>query len=253
MAGNTTKGGSVNSLGKKYYPYRFVYPALAFFVVFFIAPMIMGFIVSLTNWNMQKSSVNYVGLQNYRTIFEDLSFLTAVKNTVFLLAGHHGGQAWHGSTSGVVSQREAKNPQLSAHHILRSGVLSYVVVGILFSALFQAEGMVNNALIAMGVNGVDWLGSAEYAIWTVVLLDVWMFTGLHMIIYVAGLQGISHDYYEAAVVDGAGYFRRFWHITFPLLLPSRKINVVLSLVGGFKVFEQVKVLTNGGPGRALTR
>lgn len=245
------EGEHLNSLEKKYYPYSFIFPALFFFLAFFIAPMVLGFGISLTNWNMQRASRSFVGMRNYLTIFEDPSFATSLKNTLLFSFMTTLGKLGIGLGLALLLNIPFKTRTYLRTIFYVPGVLSYVVVGILFSVLFQADGVVNHVLLALGApKGVDWLGDASLAIWTCIFMDIWMFTGLHMIIYIAGLQGIPQEYYDAAEVDGSGAWMRFRHISYPLLLPARRINLVLSLVGGFKVFEQVKVLTNGGPGRA---
>ena len=132
-------------------------------------------------------------------------------------------------------------------------VLSYVVVGIMFTAMFQMNGTFNQILNAFGIPCTkEWLASGDTALLMVIVEDVWKWTGFHMIIYIAGLQAIPTDLYEAAKIDGASAVRTFFSVTLPLLIPSLTINVTQAIIGGFRVFEQVLTLTDGGPGHQST-
>ena len=132
-------------------------------------------------------------------------------------------------------------------------VLSYVVVGIMFTAMFQMNGTFNQILNAFGIPCTkEWLASGDTALLMVIVEDVWKWTGFHMIIYIAGLQAIPTDLYEAAKIDGASAVRSFFSVTLPLLIPSLTINVTQAIIGGFRVFEQVLTLTDGGPGHQST-
>jgi raffinose/stachyose/melibiose transport system permease protein len=111
---------------------------------------------------------------------------------------------------------------------------------------------VNSALGALGLGGLrhDWLGDPRAALWSVVAVVVWQFAGYSMVIFLAGLQSVPREVHEAAAIDGAGPVRRFWSVTRPLLAPAFTINLMLSIIGGIKLFDQVYALTGGGPGHA---
>lgn len=126
-------------------------------------------------------------------------------------------------------------------------MLSYIVVGILFTAILKSDGLLNRFLSALGFTAyIDWLGNGKIAMVSVIMLDVWMWTGFLAAIYIAGLQAIPRDYYEAARIDGANGVQQFFAISLPMLAPSLQICITLSLVGGIGAFEQILVLTNGG-------
>ncbi|XID93886.1 carbohydrate ABC transporter permease [Paenibacillaceae bacterium WGS1546] len=191
-------------------------------------------------------------MDNFASIFNDRHFSLALKNTLLfaflttlikMVAGLFLALALHRS--------------LKTRHILRTvfylpGVLSMVVIGILFSALLRMDGMINEWLNWIGFGGaeIDWLGNPKIAMFSIIASEVWRWSGFVMTVFLAGLQGIPKDYYEAATIDGAGAKRRFLHITLPLLAPAFTVNLTMCIIGGFKVFEQVLVLTNGGPGYA---
>lgn len=111
-------------------------------------------------------------------------------------------------------------------------------------------GLINQALQALGLNSINWLGNPKLALYSILLTQVWQWTGYAMIIYLANLQGISKDYYEAAAIDGAKPWTVFIKITLPLLLPSISFNTVMAMIGGLKVFDVIFSMTGGGPGHS---
>ncbi|WP_368191881.1 carbohydrate ABC transporter permease [Blautia sp. 1033sp1_1033st1_G9_1033SCRN_220408] len=236
------------------YPYWLVVPAAVFILVFYILPIGLGLVLSFTNWNIKYPTMEFVGLENYINIWKDPEFQKALSNTLCFAAV-------------ILVARNvlalllalALTQKLKTANILRSifylpSVLSYVVVGVIFKALFQMKGLVNQFLGLFTGKPVliDWIGNANLALPTVMLLDLWVWTGFHMMLYIAGIQSISKEYYEAAIVDGASAWQRFRKITLPLLASTIRMSVVLTLCGGLRVFDSVKVLTNGGPGWAST-
>ena len=229
-------------------------PAFILFTVFFILPILGGVGISLTNWTVSRPSITrFVGLKNYITMFQDDDILLAFKNTAIF-------------TVAIVILRNlfaillalALVKKLYTRTYLRTifyipAVLSYVVVGIMFTAMFQMNGTFNQILNAFGIPCTkEWLASGDTALLMVIVEDVWKWTGFHMIIYIAGLQAIPTDLYEAAKIDGASAVRTFFSVTLPLLIPSLTINVTQAIIGGFRVFEQVLTLTDGGPGHQST-
>jgi raffinose/stachyose/melibiose transport system permease protein len=128
--------------------------------------------------------------------------------------------------------------------------LTPVVVAYLWQYMYSPTGAINRTLDTVGLPGLrhDWLGDPSLALWAIVAVIVWQFAGYSMVIFLAGLESIPHEIVEAAAVDGAGAVRRFWYVTRPLLAPALTVNLMLSIIGGLKIFDQVWVLTNGGPG-----
>jgi raffinose/stachyose/melibiose transport system permease protein len=130
-------------------------------------------------------------------------------------------------------------------------VISPIVIGYIFRAIYHPEnGIVNHFLQAVGLGALahDWLNDPKYALFSVIMTDVWRVAGFSMVVYLAGLQFIPKDLVESASIDGAGYWSRFRAILFPLLAPAFTVNVLLSMISSMKVFEMVMVLTDGGPG-----
>lgn len=245
---------SVDSVVKHFYPRYLTIPTIIFYTIFFVIPIIGGVGISMTNWIVSKpAAMRFVGLKNYITIWQDADIVLSFKNT-FIFA------------FSIVILRNvfalllamALTQKLKTRLYLRTifyipAVLSYVVVGIMFTAMFQMNGTFNSILKFFGiVCKKEWLASADTALLMVIVEDVWKWTGFHMIIYIAGLQAIPRVYYEAAQIDGASATKRFLHVTLPMLIPSLTINFMQSFIGGFRVFEQVLTLTDGGPGHTST-
>jgi raffinose/stachyose/melibiose transport system permease protein len=131
-------------------------------------------------------------------------------------------------------------------------VVTPIVTAYLWRNLLGPDGAVNSLFGAVGLDSwrQDWLGDPELALWSVVAVVVWQFAGYSMVIFLAGLQSVPREIYEAAAIDGAGPVRRFWSVIGPLLAPAFTINLMLSIIGGIKLFDQVYALTGGGPGHA---
>jgi raffinose/stachyose/melibiose transport system permease protein len=147
------------------------------------------------------------------------------------------------------------NGKVKGRNVLRTiifapMVVSALVVGYLFKYIFGPPdiGGVNTLLKAFGRQQVDFLGNPTWAIWIIILTVVWQFTGSSMVIFLAGLQGVPAELEEASALDGAGYWKRFWYVVRPLLAPAVTINLMIGLIGGLKLFDQIFSITGGGPG-----
>ncbi|MCT2591548.1 sugar ABC transporter permease [Streptomyces sp. N2-109] len=147
------------------------------------------------------------------------------------------------------------NSRIRSRNVLRvfffaPAVITPVVTAYLWKYLYAPEGAINALLEAIGLGSLsqDWLGDPSIALWSVVAVIIWQFAGYSMVIFLAGLQSIPQEIYEAADIDGAGPLRRFWCVVRPVLAPAITINLTLSLIGGLKLFDQVWVMTQGGPG-----
>jgi raffinose/stachyose/melibiose transport system permease protein len=244
---------SRRSIVEYLYPKYLILPVLVVYVVFFIIPIIGGIIVSFTNWDITRTGIEFNGFDNYTSIIGDSTFKTAVKNTLIFAI-----------TIVVfrnviaVALAMALNSGLKTSSYLKTAffipaVLSYVVVGIMFNALLQMDGTFNQLLNFIGIAcKKEWVASADTALLSVIIEDIWKWTGFHMMIYIAGLSSIPNELYEAARIDGASSFKQFRYLTLPLLAPALKINITQSTIGGFRVFEQVLTLTKGGPGHEST-
>lgn len=235
------------------YSFWFILPSFLLYTLFVIYPTLNSFNLSFTNWDGVSSEIHYIGLDNFKEMFSSDRFYNALKNTLIL------------SVSLVILENAAalllamlvdqvrwfKNLFRSIFYfpVLLSGIVMGFVWAIIFNYNF---GVVSQLLDKLGLGAlkIDWLGNPDFAMIAIVITTVWKGSGYYMIIYLAGLQGIPAELHEAAAIDGAGRWQQFRHITFPLLAGAMTVSVMLSMIGALKIFDQIAVMTDGGPGFA---
>lgn len=226
-------------------------PNLVGFTLFMIIPIIMGFCISLTDYDGFRQ-MNFVGLQNYIDMFTDGYFTVSMKNNILFTIVTV-------PLTLVVSLllAVAVNSVIKGSNVFRMlfffpYITSMVAVGIIWALLFNPKvGPINNVLRAIGFADVPgWLLSTTWALPAIMIVQIWKMAGYYMIIFLAGLQGISRDLYEAAEIDGASARKRFWSITLPLLSPTTFMVMILLIINSFQVFDLIQIMTEGGPGRA---
>jgi len=239
-------------ISKRLYSYYMVWPALLIYSLFFVLPTIIGLFYSFTDWRLDRTELHFNGWTNFKTIFSDSTLLLALKNTVIFALVTVVGKNVIGIALAV-----ALNMKLKTRNGLRAifyspSILSIMVISIVFTPMLRSDGTINKLFEAVGLGSLSqaWLTDPAIVIFTIAAVSIWQTAGFQMAIYLAGLQSISKEYYEAATIDGAGSWKSFVNITLPLLLPAININVMLTLIGGLKVFSEVFVLTGGGPGNA---
>ena len=230
----------------------FLLPALIGYAVFFVYPVICSFYYSVTDWTLYNRQIEFNGFANYLRIFEDEEILTGIKNSfvyAIMMTIFQNGLA---IPLAVALDADLKTRNLLRMIFFAPAVLSSLVVGYLWSYIMSPTdyGLLNQLLTVMGLGKVNWLGEPSFALYSVIGTQIWQWTGWAMVIYLANLQSISTDYYEAARIDGANGWQSFRAITFPMLAPSLTVNSVLSMIGGLKVFDIIFAMTQGGPGHA---
>lgn len=237
---------------RRFYSPLFAAPALAVFAVFFLLPTFAGFWYSFTDWNQYLPDVHFVGLDNFAQIFRERVSSAALKNTLTFAFVTTLGKNLFGLALALILNAKLRGRTVWRALFFSPAVLSTIIVGLVFSAVLYPKGLLNNALDFAGLGFLKqkWLTDKNIVMLTVSFVEIWMYAGFHMAIYLAGLQSIPSDLLEAASIDGASAWRRFRDIVFPLIIPSFNINLVMALIGGFKVFDIVYVLTGGGPGFA---
>lgn len=239
---------------KKRYPLYYTFPALILFGIFFMLPVVSSFMFSFTNWNINRLfTPKFNGLKNFKYLFTDEYFFLALKNTVLFACLTTGFIVLLGLFLSVLLREGVYGKKFFRTIFYLPAVLSLIVVGIVFSSVLKMNGGILNQILDflnLGQLKRDWLGNPDTAMGWIMFVQVWKWSGFAMAIYLAGIQGIPKDYYEAAIIDGANKWRQFKEITYPLLASSLTIVVTMNLIGGFKVFEQVYIMTGGGPGNA---
>lgn len=225
----------------------FLAPYLIVFVVFRLVPSIASIFVSFTKWSI-VGSPQWVGLENFIALFKDESFYRALRNNLaFLLVIL--------PTLIVMSLflAIALNSKIRGRNAVRViSIIPYVlipaVVGIMWNWLYEANfGLLNFGLESLGLPAVGWLIDKRFALVSVSIVIIWSYLGYNMILYLAGLQGISAEVYEAAQIDGANGRQIFARITWPLIMPTTALITTLTIINVMQVYDQVVVMTGGGP------
>ncbi|UOR11563.1 carbohydrate ABC transporter permease [Halobacillus amylolyticus] len=226
-------------------------PALIVVSVFIIYPFLNGIRVSFTDWNGFSQTKNWVGLEQYKRMFQDSNTWLVVKNTLLYGIGSTIFQNVIGLLYALLLNKSIRLKSLTRTIIYLPVIISPLVMGYIWYFFFAYQGgALNDVLMLFGLNKINALGNPDVNPWIIVFVNTYQFVGIAMIIYLAGLQSISKDFYEAADIDGASVFQKFKNITLPLLMPAITINVVLNIIGGLKLFDVILALTGGGPGNA---
>lgn len=232
-------------------PWMFAVPAVLVLLVFFIGPMAFGVGVAFTSWN-GLTSPKFVGLQNFRLILGGGPGTGVVTTTLIIAVLYVVAVNVGGLLLALGLHRALRTRNLLSVLFFAPAVLSPLAVAYVWQYILAPDGPLNSFLQDIGLGGLSrpWLGQSHTALIAIVVIMVWQHLGYHMLIYTAGLQTIDEATIEAAAIDGAGAWRRFFDMVRPLLLPSFTISVTLSLISGLKAFDQVIGLTGGGPGTA---
>jgi len=234
----------------KYWGYLFIAPQLLGLLVFSLGPLLSAFVLSTMKWD-GFGEKTFVGLQNFIEQFHDPEFLISVKNTFYYTM-------LTVPTSIVlailvaVALNKVSGKVLYRLFYYMPAVTSSVAVSVVFLWLLNSDFGIINVYLKQwfGIQGPNWLTDPRFVIPSIALLSVWWGLGGNMVLFLAGLQGISASYYEAAQIDGAGKLRQFLHITLPLLSPTTFFACIMSIIGSFQVFDQSFVMTGGGPAKA---
>jgi multiple sugar transport system permease protein len=234
----------------------FVVPALVVIGVFFLLPVVAGLALSLTDFDIYAladlANLRFVGIDNYIRMLQRPLFWQALGNTVyFVVVGVPLSIAVSLGAALLLHSRLARFKPFFRTALFAPVVTTIVAVAVIWRYLFHTRyGMVNHALGQVGVEPIDWLGDPHWAMPTIILLAVWKNFGYNMVIFMAGLQAIPGELYEAARIDGASWLRQVLHITLPMLGPTLLMVAILTTAGYFQLFAEPYVMTQGGPLRS---
>lgn len=234
---------------KKVYPYWFLFPIGIVFTIIFIIPTGMSFFYSFTWWNLVEW--RFIGFDNFARFFSEARLRIGITNTIIYAVFTSGFKVILGLIIGAFLCSGLRSVAFLRSMLFFPTLLSTMAVGIsFFSLMHPTRGLINVVLGVFGIAGPDWLGNADFALWSVIFVDVWRGVGLATIIYIAGIMSIDQQYYEALSIDGGGTLHKFWYITVPLCRPAMNSVIILSFIGGLRTFDLVWVMTGGGPGFA---
>lgn len=238
-----------------WYTLLFILPAFLVYAGFVLFPAISSIYYSFTSWNGVETNMNFIGISNYKELLDPgnvrfwgailrtfiVAVVVAIGNNIIALA----------LAMMVDKVKILKGFFRSSFYI--PVLISATVAGFIWKIMYNNNfGVFNHVLSALGLENMtnDWLGNPKTALIALIVTILWQGAGYYMIIYLAGLQSIPEELTEAAKIDGANSWQQFWRVTFPLLAGSITINMTLALINGMKVFDQINVMTSGGPGFA---
>jgi raffinose/stachyose/melibiose transport system permease protein len=234
-------------------PWWFAVPALLVYALVVLYPSGAGIVYAFTDWS-GIGDFSFVGFDNFAQVWNDEAARGSLLNTLLLTVAIVLVQNGVGLLLALGVHARIRSRALLRVIFFAPAVVSPVMVAFLWKYVYNPEpdAGLNGILGAVGLGGLrqDWLGDPDLALWSVAFMVVWQFAGYSMVIFLAGLESVPDNLHEAAAIDGAGRWQRFRHVTWPLLAPAVTINVMLSTIGGLKLFDQVYAATGGGPGYA---
>ncbi|WP_413724065.1 carbohydrate ABC transporter permease [Sodalis sp. RH16] len=233
-----------------FWPAVFLAPALVGFCAFTLFPAVASLALSFTSWNL-NTLPKWIGLDNYVKMVSDPTAIKVFWNTVYFTV----------VTVPVLLVIPlllaiALNQKIAGVRFFRAAyflpvISSMVAMSMVWQWMYNADfGLINYCLDLVGINGPKWMTDERWAMPAVMITSIWKSIGFNMMLFLAGLQGISSSYYEAAEIDGANVFQKFWNITLPSLRPTTLFVTVITIINSFQVFDQVMVMTGGGPNRS---
>ena len=243
--------------------YAFVSIPMVLFLVLNIGTTLFAFFISLWDWNFRRGPEEFLGLANYGKLVTDDLFWTAVRNSVYYAAVWVPLTMAIGLFLAVIVNQKIRGQTFFRAAFYFPAVASSAAITVLWIFLAQPDGLFNEVRAALGLNplfgalGIEpnhnWFGTADTALNSVIVLNAWTTSGTFMLFYLASLQSISHDVYEAAAIDGAGPWQAFWRITFPLLKPGHFFVATVGVIGALQLFDQALIAgsTNGDPQYSL--
>lgn len=225
-------------------------PAFLLIVIFMILPLGNALRVSFFKWNGYSQKMKFIGLKNYRSLFSDKVFWRSTVNTFIYGFGSTLLQNIMGLSAAIFVNKEFKGRNFVRLILYMPIMISGVIMGAIQYYIFNYEnGVLNNILNLFGVGNIYWMETGPRAVMIITLINSWQAMGFCMLIYLAGLQNIPKMYQEAALLDGATKRQIFFKVKLPLLMPAVTTAVITNLIGGFKLYDIIVTLTNGGPNR----
>ena len=226
--------------------YSFVFPAAAIMILFVYLPVIMAFYLSLYDWDLINPKT-FVALNNYGEVLSSPEFYKALKNTLYFVAVQMSLDFVLSLGIAVLLNQKIRGLSFYRTLFFSPVVTPMVAVSAVWMWLYDPfNGLFNYVLEKIGLSPIGWLNSPNWAMPAVILMSVWKGLGYNIVIFLAGLQGIPIEFYEAAAIDGANSWKQFRHVTLPLLSPTMYFVLIMGIINSFKVFTQIDVMTPGG-------
>ena len=241
----------MKTLGGRYVPYLYILPVVVISGVLIYFSIGFNTWASLTDWN-GLTRMNFVGLDNYAALLSDRTFWTALRNTLVFMVATVFIQAVLGLLVAVIAKERLPGSNFFKALFFLPIAMAPAIIATVFRYMLETNfGSLNESLRALGLLGqgevIEWLGR-DLGLWLIIVINIFQWMGFSMMIYFAGLMSIPDELYEAATLDGAGWWRRLWSITIPSLRGTTSVLIILGIVGALKTFDIVWLTTGGGPG-----
>jgi multiple sugar transport system permease protein len=232
--------------------YAFALPFLILFIIFTLYPIFRGFWISLHNWELVGTNIQFVGLSNYQRLLNDKLFWSSLEHTIVFVILSGPVLVVVGLLFALMLNRKIRGMGIFRTVFYMPNILSVAVVGLIFARIFAPDkrGLINAVLISLGVDPIQWTLDQTLAMPVIAITTLWWTVGFNTLVFLAGLQGIDENLYDAAEVDGANNWQIFRHITIPSLRRPMTFVMVLQIIASFQVFGQIDVITQGGPSGA---
>lgn len=239
-----------NKLKKNLIAWSFILPNFAGFLVFTLIPIIFSFLLAFTEWD-SFSPAKFIGLENFRNMLKDENFWISLKNTIYYTIGVVPLTMMCSLGLAILLNKKIKGIGIFRTIFFFPYITSLVAVAVVWNMLFHPSmGPINQFLQSFLSSVPGWTSSSQWAMPAIIIVSIWRNMGYYMILYLAGLQGIPRELYEASSMDGAGKWRQFLNVTIPSLRPTTFFVMIMLTINSFKVFDLVQVMTEGGPGRS---
>ena len=247
----------MNKLGKKnnWSAYLYITPLMIFSFVLVYYCIIRTVVVSFTDWDGMSDVFQFIGLKNYRKMLADPVFWKSVTNNIIFFFGTVFVQAFLGFMLAVLLKKKLPGSNMfKVIYFMPIAMATSIITAIFKIIMDPTNGILNQSLRAIHLDGLakSWLGDPKIALFSVIVVNIFQWMGFSMITYYAGLMSLPDDVYESAKIDGAGFIKTTWLVTFPMLKGTTNVLLILGIVGSLKTFDLVKLLTAGGPGRTTT-
>lgn len=231
--------------------YSFILPNFLGFAIFTMAPVIFSIALSFMKWDT-ASPIEFIGFKNFAKLLHDETFKISLFNTIYYTIGTVPLTLIIALLLAILLNKGIKGMSMFRAAFFFPYITSIVAIAVVWNMLFHPTmGPINEFLKLIGIHNVPgWIASTKWAMPAVIITSIWRFTGYYMVLYLAGLQGIPGELYEAATVDGANAWQKFKSITLPLLTPTTFFVSIMLIINSFKIFDLILVMTDGGPGRA---
>lgn len=245
-----TKRKKPLSANENFWAYIFLFPVIIGFLVFTVIPVIVSLYYSLTDYDGILDP-NFVGLSNYVSLFTNEEFGHSLWNTLYFAIGTVPVGAFLSLLVAVLLSQKIKLQSVYRSAFFIPVIVSFVSVAMVWQWMYNQDyGLINSFLGALGLPQPPWIASEAWAMPSVIIMSIWKSLGFNSVILLAGIQGISPSLYEAADIDGANMFQKFTKITLPLIKPTMMFVLIISMINAFQAFDQIYIMTNGGPGSA---